>query len=168
MCSWQLFQIVLGFTPRRRPWKAGPSQNDDFLLRFGIHPLQTSLQGTSIPKRFGTTHFRLLCGPFRVICVALPGGLFAACAPLWSFRVFLTCNVRKCPTCLPAPLWHFLLFLIYHIRSRIGLPRTFSSRSITSGAESASHALLAPDLSHQEMARQFLLFGKNFIYFVRK
>ena len=38
----ELFQIVLGFTPRRRPWKACPSQNDDFLPRFGIHPLQTA------------------------------------------------------------------------------------------------------------------------------
>ena len=52
--SGQLFKIVLGFTPRRRPWKAGPSQNDDFLPRFGIYPLQTALQSTSIPKRFGT------------------------------------------------------------------------------------------------------------------
>ena len=50
-----LFQIVLGLTPRRRPCKACPSQNDDFLPRFGIYPLQTALQGTSIPKRFGTT-----------------------------------------------------------------------------------------------------------------
>ena len=58
---WQLFKIVLGFTPRRRPCKAGPSQNDDFLPRFGIYPLYTALQGTSIPKRFGTTLFRLLC-----------------------------------------------------------------------------------------------------------
>ena len=41
--------------PRRRPWKACLSQNDDFLPRFGIHPLQRGLQGTSIPKRFGTT-----------------------------------------------------------------------------------------------------------------
>ena len=40
--------------PHRRPWKAGPSQNDDFLPRFGIYPLHTTLQGTSIPKRFGT------------------------------------------------------------------------------------------------------------------
>ena len=54
-CQSALFKIVLGFTPRRRPWKAGPSQNDDFLPRFGIHPLYTALQGTSIPKRFGTT-----------------------------------------------------------------------------------------------------------------
>ena len=56
--SRQLFKIVLGFTPRRRPWKACPSQNDDFLPRFGIHPLQRGLQGRSIPKRFGTTRFR--------------------------------------------------------------------------------------------------------------
>ena len=51
--------------PRRRPWKAGPSQNDDFLPRFGIHPLWKAFQGTSIPKRFGTTLFRHLCGPSR-------------------------------------------------------------------------------------------------------
>ena len=44
----------MGFTPRRRAWKACPSQNDDFLPRFGIYPLYTALQGTSIPKRFGT------------------------------------------------------------------------------------------------------------------
>ena len=42
------------------------------------------------------------------------------------------------------------------------------SRCVTSGRKAAFHAVLAPDLSHQEMARQFLLFGKNFIYFVRK
>ena len=58
--SWLLFKIVLGFTPRRRPWKAGPSQNDDFLPRFGIHPFWKALQGISIPKRFGTTLFRPL------------------------------------------------------------------------------------------------------------
>ena len=134
MCSWQLFKIVLGFTPRRRPWKAGSSQNDDFLPRSGIYPLQTSLQGTSIPKRFGSTHFRLLCGPFRVICVALSGGLCGTFRPVFPSRF---------------------------------------SRCVTSGRKSASHAVLAPVLSHQEMAsqemaRQFLLFGKNFIYFVRK
>ena len=51
--------------PRRRPCKACPSQNDDFLPRFGIHPLWKAFQGTSIPKRFGTTLFRPLCGPSR-------------------------------------------------------------------------------------------------------
>ena len=59
---WQLFKIVLGFTPRRRAWKACPSQNDDFLPRFGIYPLYTALQGTSIPKRFGTTFPRAARG----------------------------------------------------------------------------------------------------------
>ena len=72
--SGQLFKIVLGFTPRRRPWKAGPSQNDDFLPRFGIHPLQTALQSTSIPKRFGTTLFRTLRGTSSP-CFAASGGL---------------------------------------------------------------------------------------------
>ena len=48
--------------PRRRPWKACLSQNDDFLPRFGIHPLQRGLQGTSIPKRFGTTISRAAGG----------------------------------------------------------------------------------------------------------
>ena len=66
--SGQLFKIVLGFTPRRRPWKAGPSQNDDFLPRFGIYPFWKALQGTSIPKRFGTTLFRPLCGPSGGLC----------------------------------------------------------------------------------------------------
>ena len=125
----QLFKIVLGFTPRRRAWKACSSQNDDFLPRFGIHPFQIALQGTSIPKRFGTTHFRLLCGPFRVICVALSGGLCGTFRPVFPSRF---------------------------------------SRCVTSGRKSAFHAVFTPDLSHQEMARQFLLFGKNFIYFVRK
>ena len=38
--------------PHRRPCKACPSQNDDFLPRFGIHPLWKAFHGTSIPKRF--------------------------------------------------------------------------------------------------------------------
>ena len=50
--SWMLFKIVLGFTARRRPWKAGSSQNGDFLPRFGIYPFLAAFQGTSIPKRF--------------------------------------------------------------------------------------------------------------------
>ena len=31
--------------------------------RFGIYPSQKALQGTSIPKRFGTSLFRPLCAP---------------------------------------------------------------------------------------------------------
>ena len=62
ICRLSLFKNVLGFTPRRRPCKACPSQNDDFLPRSGIHPLWKAFQGTSIPKRFGTTLFRHLCG----------------------------------------------------------------------------------------------------------
>ena len=148
VCSWQLFKIVLGFTPRRRPWKAGSSQNDDFLPRSGIYPLQTSLQGTSIPKRFGTTLFRTLCGPSG-----------------WQFPVACLPLARPC-----GPFgfsWRLTLGNAQHAFQPLCGTSCFSW-SITSGAESASHALLAPDLSHQEMARQFLLFGKNFIYFVRK
>ena len=33
--------------------------------RFGIPPFWKALQGISIPKRFGTTLFRHLCGPSR-------------------------------------------------------------------------------------------------------
>ena len=51
----QLFQIVLGFTPARSAWEAGQSQNEAKSRRFGIYPLWKALQGTSIPKRFGTT-----------------------------------------------------------------------------------------------------------------
>ena len=97
--------------PRRRPWKACPSQNDDFLHRFGLHPLQTSLQGTSIPKRFGTTLFQLLCGLSGWFVWHFSGGLCGTCRPLFPSRVFPMCHIRK----------------------RIGLPRGFSSRSITSG-----------------------------------
>ena len=50
------------------PSGGGESQNDDFLPRFGIYPLYTALQGTSIPKRFGTTLFRPLCGPSGGLC----------------------------------------------------------------------------------------------------
>ena len=89
-----LFKIVLGFTPRRRPWKAGPSQNDDFLPRFGIYLLYTALQGTSIPKRFGTTLFRLLCGTSRSYFSASGG----------------VCGVlRACFDLIPQPEWRVLL-----------------------------------------------------------
>ena len=81
--SWQLFKIVLGFTPRRKPWKAGSSQNGDFLPRFGIYPFLAAFQGTSIPKRFGTTLFR----PFREVCVALFD-------PVSPPPVFLMCHIR--------------------------------------------------------------------------
>ena len=81
--SWQLFKIVLGFTPRRRPWKAGSSQNGDFLPRFGIYPFLAAFQGTSIPKRFGTTLFR----PFREVCVALFD-------PVSPPPVFPMCHIR--------------------------------------------------------------------------
>ena len=96
--------------PRRRLWKAGSSQNGDFLPRFGIYPFLAAFQGTSIPKRFGTTLFR----PFREVCVALFD-------PVSPPPVFLMC----------------------HIRMRIGLLRTFSSRSITSGSDEARLAGLA-------------------------
>ena len=93
-----LFKIVLGFTPRRRPWKAGPSQNDDFLPRFGIYPLWKALQGTSIPKRFGTTLFRLLCGTSRSYFSASGGvcGVLRACfdlilQPEWRVLLSRTC-----------------------------------------------------------------------------
>ena len=112
-----LFQIVLGLTPRRRAWKACPSQNDDFLPRFGIYPLYTALQGTSIPKRFGTTLFRHLCSPSRP-CFAAPLPVSSLHFPVSSLHfpvsllpVFLTCNVGKI----------------------IGLSRTFSSGRVTSG-----------------------------------
>ena len=106
-----LFQIVLGLTPRRRPCKACPSQNDDFFPRFGINPLQTALQGTSIPKRFGTTLFRSLCGPFGW--------------SLWHFPP-LCCSSRW-------SLWPIPVFLICHIRMKNGLSRTFSSGRVTLG-----------------------------------
>ena len=54
-CWRALFQIVLGFTPSRSAWEAGQSQNEAKSRRFGIYPLWKALQGTSIPKRFGTT-----------------------------------------------------------------------------------------------------------------
>ena len=94
ICRLALFQIVLGSTPRRRPCKACPSQNDDFLPRFGIHPLYTALQGTSIPKRFGTTLFRLLCGTSRSYFSASGG----------------VCGVlRACFDLIPQPEWRVLL-----------------------------------------------------------
>ena len=90
--------------PRRRLWKAGSSQNGDFLPRFGIYPFLAAFQGTSIPKRFGTTLFR----PFWEVCVAL----FDPVSP---------------PTVFP----------MCHIRMKNAIPRTFSSRSITSGSDEA-------------------------------
>ena len=95
ICWSALFKIVLGFTPRRRAWKACPSQNDDFLPRFGIYPLYTALQGTSIPKRFGTTLFWLLCGP--------SGRSVWHFSPCFPFPVFPMLHIRKSSICLPGP-----------------------------------------------------------------
>ena len=69
--SWQLFKIVLGFTPRRRPWKACPSQNDDFLPRFGIYPPPDSPPGHINPKTIWNNAIPAPLWHFRVVFVAL-------------------------------------------------------------------------------------------------
>ena len=97
--SGPLFKIVLGFTPRRRPWKACPSQNDDFLPRFGIHPLQRGLQGRSIPKRLGTTFPRAAGGSAggeasREAGSRAAGGAWAWAAR-WSAKQAAGCTLPK-------------------------------------------------------------------------
>ena len=141
--SGQLFKIVLGFTPRRRPWKAGPSQNDDFLPRFGIHPPSRQ------PSRAHQSQ-NDLGQLYSAPSAALPAGLSPLPFPVSPLPVFLTCNVGmkiglprtfssgrvtsgNCQPAFQALLWHFLVFPIYHIRKKIVLSRTFGSRSVTSG-----------------------------------
>ena len=97
--------------------------------RFGIHPSSKALEGRSIPKRRLFASFWDLPPPD-----SLPGHINpktilnnAILAPLWTFPALF----RRRP-----------VFPMCHIRKKIGLSRTFSSWSITSG--NAQPAFQAP------------------------
>ena len=122
--SLQLFQIVLGFTPRRMHSRAHQSQNDAKIRRFGVRPLQKALQGIPIPKRFGTTPLRRQDDGFAVLfCKNGDAGL----APFTT--EIDCCRIIRCFECSLI----VLEFLNSHIRSKIALSRTFPSSSYTSG-----------------------------------
>ena len=126
--SLQLFQIVLGFTPRRMHSRAHQSQNDAKIRRFGIRPLQKALQGIPIPKRFGTTPLRRQDDGFAVLfCKNGDAGL----APFTT--EIDCCRIIRCFECSLI----VLEFLNSHIRSKNALPHTFPTPSYTSGKRKA-------------------------------
>ena len=44
-------------------------------------------------------------------------------------------TLGKCQPAFQAPLWHFSVFLTCNVRTKNGLPRTFSSGRVTSGKD---------------------------------